>query len=47
MDIEKAIENYKNGKRNITSSTYSILKSELKHIYSVVGDEILPNKKQK
>lgn len=47
MDIEKAIKDYKNGKGNISSSTYSTLKSELKHIYSVVGDEILPNKKAK
>lgn len=44
MDIEKAIKNYKNGKKNISSSTYSTLKSELKHIYSVVGDEILYEK---
>lgn len=47
MDIEKAIKNYKNGKKNISSSTYSTLKSELKHIYSVVGNEILYDEKNK
>ena len=41
MDIEKALEDYKAGKKNISSSTNSTLKSELKHIYKVVGDEIL------
>lgn len=41
MDIEKAIEDYKDGKKNVSSSTYSTLKSELKHVYKVVGDEIL------
>lgn len=45
MDIEKAIKDYKNGKKNISSSIYSTLKSELKHIYSVVGDEILYSEK--
>ena len=40
MDIEKALEDYKAGKKNISSSTNSILKSELKHIYKIVGDEI-------
>lgn len=47
MDIEKAIKDYKNGKKNISSSTYSTLKSELKHIYSVVGNEILYDEKNK
>ena len=42
MDIEKAIKKYDNGEDNISSSTYSTLESELEHIYSVVGDEILP-----
>ena len=40
MDIEKALEDYKAGKKNISSSTNSTLKSELKHIYKIVGDEI-------
>lgn len=46
MDIEKAMEDYDNGEKNISSSTYSTLESELEHIYSVVGDEILPETKE-
>lgn len=41
MDIEKALANYKNGKKNISSSTNSTLKSELKHIRSILGEEIV------
>ena len=47
MDIEKAIRDYKNGRKNISSSTYLTLKSELRHIYSVVGNEILYDRKSK
>ncbi len=44
MDIEKAMSDYKNGKKNISSSTNSTLKSELKHIRSILGDEIISDK---
>lgn len=41
MDIEKAIADYKAGKKNVTSAVYKTLKTELKQVYSIVGDEIL------
>lgn len=41
MDIEKAISDYKAGKKNISSTVYKTLKTELKQVKSIVGDEIL------
>ena len=40
LDIEKEINDYDSGKNNISSSLYNTLKSELNHIYKIVGDEI-------
>ncbi len=39
LDIKKAISNYENGSKNITSSEYDLLKKELDKIVSTVGPE--------
>lgn len=40
LDIEKEIEAYENGEKELSTSLYNTLKSELEHIYNVVGNEI-------
>lgn len=40
LDIEKEISNFENGQNSINSNTYNILKTELSHIYSILGNEI-------
>jgi len=41
MDIEKAIKNYKAGKKNISAATYSTISKELKQVKNLVGKEII------
>ncbi len=41
MDIEKNINDYENGISNISSSTYNLLKTELKNITDILGEEIV------
>lgn len=40
LDIEKEIQNYENGESELSASMYNTLKSELEHVYTVVGNEI-------
>ena len=40
LDIEKEIEKYENGNKALGASTYQTLKSELDHIYKILGEEI-------
>lgn len=40
LDIEEEIKKYENGQKNINKGTYETLKSELSHIYKILGEEI-------
>lgn len=40
LDIEKEIGKYEAGEKNITLTLYNTLKTELNHIYEIVGNEI-------
>ena len=40
LDIEEEIKKYENGQKNISIGTYETLKSELAHIYKILGEEI-------
>lgn len=46
MDIEAEIAKYEAGDTSIGSTMYNTLKKELKGVYKVVGDEILPASKE-
>ncbi len=39
LDIENEINRFNNGEKNIDSSLYNTLKSELDHIYNILGQE--------
>ena len=40
LDIEKEKEEYENGQKIINKDTYNLLKSEVAHIYKILGNEI-------
>ena len=40
LDIEKEIQAYENEEKELSTTLYNTLKSELEHIYNVVGNEI-------
>ena len=40
LDIEEEIKKYEDGQKNIDKSTYELLKSEVAHIYKILGEEI-------
>lgn len=46
MDIEAEIAKYEAGDTKIGATMYNTLKKELQGVYKVVGDEILPEKKE-